>query len=538
MTRRTRWIGAVVAAVAAAGCSSDGGRAAYTSVGLGGSVTSGGSLLEGRDGHAVAALDSGLLLVVGGRTESAAASATLERYDPQQGWSDPLVARLDTARVGHQAVRLPDGRVWILGGADAQGHPLDSTELFDPRTETLSAGPLLQTPRAFDAAAIESTTLVLAGGTSASVEVWDLAGLAPISSAPLTLPRAPLRASLARLGAGWILAGGRDERGEEVPALWIDLVAGQAEVALEPLVTRAPAVALPDGSHTFLVAGRLERPSPAFQRVLPGEFEPVFDDRYRVLEVRDYPSVVATDDGVLVVGGVAVAGPAQPLDRVEWVGPEGSRAVDALIVARRDAVLTPLADGRIVISGGSGVGGRPVSVVEVFAPGGAPGADRYAAASRRAAVEAQRQRDLAQAQAEVQRLQQDLAQTQARLSQVQADVAAKDAQVQSLSAQATQLGQQLAQLQQQAQAAAGQNSNLQSQIADLSFRLGSANRQRDMAIRERDDARAQQALLAKEVQLARDQVKAAEDRARQAQEAAARAQAQAQATIAAFTSKK
>ena len=161
MRRNAWWAGALVLGVV--GCSSDGTQHAYRPVGTGGKVISGGALLEGRDGHAVARVDSGQLLVVGGATARAAASDTLERYDPSTGWSDPLRARLSTPRVGHQAIGLPDGRVWIVGGADARGKLLDTTELFDPTRDALQPGPRLGHPRAFAAAAVTSAGLLLAG---------------------------------------------------------------------------------------------------------------------------------------------------------------------------------------------------------------------------------------------------------------------------------------------------------------------------------------------------------------------------------------
>lgn len=516
MTRKqwTRRWAAWTALITLAGCSSDANHASYSSIGDGGQVLDGGTLLEGRADHAVAPLGSGqLLLVVGGATDRERASDTLERYDPDVGWSEPLASRLSTPRVGHQAIALPDGRVWIVGGADAGGRALDSSELFDPRSDTLLPGPKLQHPRAYGAAAVTSGRVLLAGGTSATAEAWDASTLQPQGS--LALPGPPqLRPSLARFRQGWLLAGGRDAAGEALPPVWLDPSAGLAEVATEPLVRRAPAVAPAGGGQAFLVAGRLdERPSLAFQRAERGAVTPVFDDGFRVLEPRDWPSVCATRGGVLVVGGRAVIGPPTPLTGVEWVTPAGSSAVDPLAIGRHDPQLTPLADGRVVISGGVAANGRPVALVEVFVPGAGSGAaDRYAEATRRAAVAAQRRRDLQQAQAEIARLRAELARTQQQLAQAQADVAARDAQLVTLNAQIVQLTQQLAQAQQLASQSAAQNAALQMQVADLTFRLQQAQRNRDQAVRERDQARATVVLLQQEVRQARAQIQALQAR--------------------------
>ncbi|MCA8922146.1 MAG: hypothetical protein KDD82_10080 [Planctomycetes bacterium] len=514
MRRNAWWAGALVLGVV--GCSSDGTQHAYRPVGTGGQVISGGALLEGRDGHAVARVDSGQLLVVGGATARAAASDTLERYDPSTGWSDPLRARLSTPRVGHQAIGLPDGRVWIVGGADARGKLLDTTELFDPTRDALQPGPRLGHPRAFAAAAVTSAGLLLAGGTSPSAELWNLTTLRP-SGAPFALPgQAPLRGSLAPADGAWILAGARDAHGEALPPVWIDLATRRAELAAERLVLAGPPVAPSGASHAFLVSGRLDRPSAAFQWLERGRQDVVFDDGYRVLEPRDFPSVVAQPGGVLVVGGASPYGAPTPLASVEWVTPEGSNSVSPLAIPRRDAVLTPLPDGRVVISGGTDSGGRPVSGIEVFVPEtSAASLDRYGAASRRAAQTAQQQRDLARAQAEVARLRQELdrtqrklVQTQQQLAQAQADLTTRDAQVQGLGAQVAQLTQQLSSAQQRAQAAGGQSQSLQAQVNDLAFRLQQSKLAYDQAIRERDAARTQVFALQADLRAAQAQIQA------------------------------
>ena len=121
------WI-AIALALALAGCSKSSGRSAPppSSAWL---VVGAGSTAELRHGHTATALPDGTVLLTGGSSSDAGALASAELYDPQAGYSEPLVARLATPRVGHQAVLLPDGRVWVLGGFDAQGEPLASLSL-------------------------------------------------------------------------------------------------------------------------------------------------------------------------------------------------------------------------------------------------------------------------------------------------------------------------------------------------------------------------------------------------------------------------
>jgi hypothetical protein len=56
--------------------------------------------------------------------------------------ADSLVA----GRSDHTATLLDDGTVFIAGGL-ASGTPLGSTEIYDPATDSTTAGPTLSEPR-------------------------------------------------------------------------------------------------------------------------------------------------------------------------------------------------------------------------------------------------------------------------------------------------------------------------------------------------------------------------------------------------------
>lgn len=103
-------------------------------------------------GHTVTLLQSGELLIAGGyRDEETSAATYLRksyRYLPASGTLIDA-GELATPRGDHEAVRLPDGRVLVLGGSDAS-HSLTATEVFDPTkpaASAWSAGPPLPEPR-------------------------------------------------------------------------------------------------------------------------------------------------------------------------------------------------------------------------------------------------------------------------------------------------------------------------------------------------------------------------------------------------------
>lgn len=75
---------------------------------------------------------------------------------------------LATARLGHTATVLRDGRVLVVGGETASQSMLASTELFDPSTETWTEGPKLPSPRSNHVALLlnDGRVLVAGGGKS------------------------------------------------------------------------------------------------------------------------------------------------------------------------------------------------------------------------------------------------------------------------------------------------------------------------------------------------------------------------------------
>lgn len=67
-------------------------------------------------------------------------------------------------RTLHRSVRLDNGKVLIIGGADSLGVVTDACELYDPATNTLSATAAMTTPRAGHAATLLDNGKVLVTG--------------------------------------------------------------------------------------------------------------------------------------------------------------------------------------------------------------------------------------------------------------------------------------------------------------------------------------------------------------------------------------
>lgn len=135
-----------------------------------------GSMVEAKSGHTASLLGNGNVLVTGGST--GAAVATAEIYD----WRTKLFAATNpmaTPRARHFQITLRNGKVLVGGGIDGSGNPLATTEIWNPATATWKAGPAL--PDAMvDAKAVLlgcGKILIAGGRTTANGNVASSYGL-------------------------------------------------------------------------------------------------------------------------------------------------------------------------------------------------------------------------------------------------------------------------------------------------------------------------------------------------------------------------
>jgi hypothetical protein len=130
-----------------------------------------GSLREGRSGHTATLLPDGRLLLAGGVGAGWTFLRTAELYDPQSGRAE-LTGSMSTPRESHTATLLADGRVLIVGGhsgrrPNQQLHA--GAELFDSRTGRFEAAGTLATPRhKHDAIRLVDGRVLIIGGADSS----------------------------------------------------------------------------------------------------------------------------------------------------------------------------------------------------------------------------------------------------------------------------------------------------------------------------------------------------------------------------------
>ena len=171
-----------------------------------------GNLNTARSGHTATLLPNGKVLVVGGDNNGNILDSA-DLYDPTTGmWS--LTGRLNAAHTGHTATLLPNGQVLVVGGVNIV-NVLDNAELYDPSANTWSRTSSPTTYR-FDhtATLLQTGKVLVAGGAYGGfVEVaalYDPATSTWSNGGNLITPRALHQATLLQDGRVLVMGGTHD----------------------------------------------------------------------------------------------------------------------------------------------------------------------------------------------------------------------------------------------------------------------------------------------------------------------------------------
>lgn len=130
--------------------------------------TSAGAMATARSGHTATVLSNGKVLVAGG-VNTVGWTASVELYDfATNTWTtgSPLPA----TRSNHAAALLPNGKVLVMGGYDSSDNLHTGALLYDPSTATWATGGTMVESRSQHVASLLPNGKVLVvGGTGASV---------------------------------------------------------------------------------------------------------------------------------------------------------------------------------------------------------------------------------------------------------------------------------------------------------------------------------------------------------------------------------
>lgn len=173
-----------------------------------------GSTANGRAGHVAALLPDAKVLVAGGVNANICASdTTAEVFDPDTGtWSS--TGSLSTARNFPTATPLPNGKILVAGGGNRCGTVYSSAELYDPTTGTWTLTGSMNGAREFyDAIALADGRVLAVGGAGPSpfpaldtAEVYDPTTGTWTATGSMSTPR--LHPVLTLLSDGRVMATG------------------------------------------------------------------------------------------------------------------------------------------------------------------------------------------------------------------------------------------------------------------------------------------------------------------------------------------
>ena len=322
----------------------------------GGKMAPTGNMATARAGHTATLLPDGKVFIAGGLGDGFEPLASTEIYDPSTHLFSPA-GNMTTVRGSHTATLLPDGRVLIAAG---------SAEIYDPSTGTFtSTGNMISNGRAVCTLLQDGKVLI---AENVNAEVYDPASGTFALSGPYADPSPVWVDTATVLADGMVLVTGC---AAQCYAGASELYNPQARSfsltgSRKAWDTVSNATLLLDG-QVLLVEGN--------DSALPDDAE-VYDPATRTFsyigntsQIHEFSAAARLADGtVLIAGGQLAGGNGNPATELYLPAPRIFAFAGNMVVGRHGHTATLLPDGTVLIAGGYSTWPEPTSSAEIYIP--------------------------------------------------------------------------------------------------------------------------------------------------------------------------